>query len=133
TNPTAPEPVLILPPKPEKIIPVDNYYYPKVQNQDYLSSTFINLEGYTKGTESPVLISGVLHGFQYTEPELKISEVSKTKDGVTYKQKEYYYEILYKYPLGLKMEVPGYGVVCNEYFEDLNRYSTFRSDKYKSD
>lgn len=133
TNPTAPEPVLILPPKPEKILPVDDYYYPKVQNQDYLSATYINLDGYTKSPENSLLIKVMLRGFQYSEPELRISEVSKTKDGVTYKEKEYYYEISYKYPMGLKIEVPGAGIKCNEYFEELNRYSTFRSNKYKSD
>jgi len=133
TNPNLPEPVLTLPPKPEKYIPTDNYYYPKSVNPETLSSTYINLDGYTKSQENAVLATVMLRGFQYTEPELKINEISKTKDGVTYKEKEYYYEMNYKYPMGLKMEVPGSGVVFNEYFEDLNRYATYRSDKYKSD
>jgi hypothetical protein len=133
-HPELQEPVLVLPNKPEKSLLTDTYYYPKTQNQENLANTYINLNGYNKSIDNAVLVTAMLKGFQYTEPELKFSEISKTKDGVTTKEKEYYYELSYKHPMGLKVEVPGgQGVVFNEYFEDLNRYSVHRTQKYKTE
>lgn len=132
-NPDLQEPVLILPDKPEKYIPVDNYYYPKTLNQENLANTYLDLHGYQKGVDYAVIATAMLRGFQYTEPELKFSEVSKTKDGVTTKEKEYYYELTYRHPMGLKVDAPGQGIIFNEYFEDLNRYSSFRTQKYKTE
>jgi hypothetical protein len=131
-NPSAIQPVLTLPAKPEKITPVDNYYYPKTFNQETLAGN-INLDGYKKAPDNAVIITAMLKGFQYTEPQMKVNEVSKTKDGVAYKEKEYYYELSYRHPMGLKVEVPGQGIVLNEYFEDLNRYTVYNTQKYKSD
>jgi hypothetical protein len=132
-HPELPEPILVLPPKPEKYVPVDNYYYPKSLNQENLANTYLSLNGYTKASDFSVIATAMLKGFQYTEPELKFSEVSKTKDGVTTKEKEYYYELTYRHPMGLKVDAPGQGVIFNEYFENLNRYSSFRTQKYKTE
>jgi hypothetical protein len=134
TNPeSVAKPELILPEKPEKIIPADNNYYQKEFNTTALADSYINLQGYTKGYDNAVRIIFLLKGFQYQDPQLKFEEVSRTKDGIVVKEKEYYYQISYRHPMGLKVESPFEGIVCNEYFKELERYDVAKTQKYKSE
>ncbi|MBX9852145.1 MAG: hypothetical protein K2X86_10340 [Cytophagaceae bacterium] len=127
------KPELVLPVKPEKYVPVDNTYYPKTINTESAAVTYIKLDGYEKGRDNAAMVTVLLKGLQYTEPELKLTEKTKTKDGQQIVEREYWFEYTYKYPVGLKVEAPGSGVLCNEYFDDLNKFISAKSDKYKTE
>jgi len=124
------KPVRKILPQPYKSIPEEGSYQ-KLFDGSVLASTYLKLDGFNKSAQNAIIVTGLLKGFQYFEPEMKTSTSQVTRNGQTFNETNYYYEVKYKHPMGLKIEVPGEGVVFNEYFDKLNEYKTYTSAKSK--
>jgi hypothetical protein len=121
--------------------PIQPVYYPpskpylkevrhqKIFNAEMLSSTYLKLEGYAKGSDRPVKITVTLYGFENLEPVMKTEEStyydSKTK--TSSKVIKYYYEFSYKHPMNLKVESPAGTVLLDESFSEFAEYSIFKT------
>jgi len=127
------KPVLVLPPKPQPPVKKENVYQ-KIFDKEVLNSTYIKLDGYTKGNDNPVKITYTLYGFENTEPEVKTSQASvyNTSSKTTTQVTTYWYELKYKHPVGIKVEDPFNGIVFNEMAAKTNDYATYTSMKKES-
>jgi hypothetical protein len=101
----------------------------KLFNTDMLANSYLKLEGFEKGTESALMITTTLYGFEATEPELKQEEKSvyNSKTKQTVKVIKYWYEITYRHPINLKVETPSGEVLVDETFAAFSEYALYKS------
>jgi hypothetical protein len=107
----------------------------KVFSGKMLASTYLKLDGFTKGTDGNALkITATLYGFEHLGSELQSKSTSstnaKTKRVTT--TKTYWYRVQYKHPISIKIETPAGEVIIDETFEQFNEYSTANSPSKKN-
>jgi hypothetical protein len=113
-------PVKKLPPGPIKVTYTEEVY-PKVYDPKTLAD-MIKLEGYQKNPSDALNISITLLGFQMQQPVLKTADYKYKENNIDKVGKKYYYEIPYKHPMNLKVEVSGRVLADNP-----GQFNQFRS------
>ena len=113
------KPVLRTPPMPYKQVPSMPYRQTipmpnmrRIPDKNVLASN-LRLDGFTRNDQNAVVVTAVLHGFEGTEKAV----TTNTPIMVNGKMSDRYstrYTVSYRYPVTLKVEVPGKGVVFNE-------------------
>lgn len=77
-----------------------------------LAASYLKLEGFSNTGENPVKITTIINGFEPSTPTYKTQPTGATVNGSPTMQS--FYETTYKFPMAVKVEVPGKGVVYNE-------------------
>lgn len=98
-------------------------------NTEALANTYLKLEGYEKGDENSVLYEVTLGGLRATDPVIKSSS-TKNKDGTT--SYEFWYEVVFTYPMAVRLEIDGEEIL-NETYERFEAEGLYRSFSYKSE
>mgnify|MGYP006960966748 FL=1 len=98
-------------------------------NTEALANTYLKLEGYEKGNENSVLYEVTLGGLRATDPVIKNSSL-KNKDGTT--TYEFWYEVVYTYPMAVRLEADGEEIL-NETYEAFETEKLYQTRKFKSD
>ena len=98
-------------------------------NTQALANTYLKLEGYEKGDENSVLYEVTLGGLRATDPVIKSSS-TKNKDGTT--SYEFWYEVVFTYPMAVRLEIDGEEIL-NETYERFEAEGLYRSFSYKSE
>ncbi len=96
----------------------------KLFDKNLLASTYLKLEGFGIATNNAVKITATLYGFENLEPQLKQKEESyyDSKTSSTQKKITYWYEIQYKHPIGIKVELPSGEVLMDEIPQQFAEY-----------
>jgi len=96
----------------------------KLFDKKLLANTYLKLEGFGTATDNAVKVTATLYGFESLEPELKQKEESyyDTKSQSTQKKTTYWYEVQYKHPIGIKVELPSGEVVMDEIPQQFAEY-----------
>ncbi|MEI7597444.1 MAG: hypothetical protein WCK02_16975 [Bacteroidota bacterium] len=105
----------------------------KVFDKNMLSTTYLKLDGFNNSTENAVKITATLYGFESLEPELKQEEGSEynTQTKSTVKYINYWYQIQYKHPIGIKVELPTGEVLMDETPQEFSQYSKYKTNVSK--
>lgn len=85
----------------------------------------IKLEGLTQTTTSAVKIELIYEGFER-------SAIPQMKQSGTAPNIKYYYEVTYRHPVTLKIDVPGRGLVVNERVPGCDGFRSGRTAEYKT-
>lgn len=125
------KPQLRLPQKPLKkhVVKPD---FRKEYNTELLSSTYLKLEGYTRAEGNAVQITVTLHGFDNTEPDIKVNRKNHMSNGQSVTVETYYYSFDYRHPMTIEVEVPGKGMIYSESIADFSKYKTEKTPEYKT-
>ena len=106
----------------------------KAYDTDLLANTYVKLQGFNKAADNAVVVTVTLYGFECLEPELiTVTKSELNSTGKAYNQVNYYhYETKYKYPMSVKVEVPGKGVIYSESFTKLTEFSVAKTNSAKN-
>ena len=110
------KPVLNLPYPPQKTQPQPPLLRPVV-DKDALAGS-LNIPGYARNSQNAAIVTVTLYGFEASEPKAEQAStltLARTSTAPTYITD-------YRYPVGVKVEVPGQGVVLNETLPATNEY-----------
>lgn len=111
------KPVLNLPYPPQKTPPVPPLLRPTVDKE--ATAGGLKLPGYTRGGQGAV-VTVTLYGMEAGEPKKDESSSAYLRNATNPNNPTY--AIDYRYPVGVKVEVPGQGVVVNETIPATNEY-----------
>ena len=120
-----------MPSLPSKTVPAEGHYQ-KLFTPEVLASG-IKLEGFKNLPTNAVTITITMAGFEMLEPEPKSNISTRTENGVSSQVTQYYYLISYRHTMGVKVEVPGKGVVLDEMPAKLAEYKTAQTPGFYSD
>jgi hypothetical protein len=84
----------------------------------------IKIEGMTPSASSAVKVELIYEGFERGIPQMKQTGVAPNI--------KYYYEVTYRHPVTLKIDVPGRGLVVNERVPGCEGYRSARTAEYKT-
>lgn len=104
----------------------------KIFSADLLASTYLKLEGFTNAAENAVKITATLYGMVTEGGEVKTSQSTVLEKGTSRTVTNYWYEIKYKHPIGLKIELPDGQVLFNETLAELNEFVTYKTNSSTS-
>jgi hypothetical protein len=131
------KPYLDLPREPYKEIPPQpkpkEVHHQRVFDKNVLTSTYLKLDGFKNLPDNAVKITATLYGFENTTPELKSSVITEYDYGSksSYQVTTYWYELQYKHPIGLKVELPDGQTIMDETLEKVGKYTTVKSNSSK--
>jgi hypothetical protein len=111
------KPVLSLPYPPQKLQPVPPLLRPVVDKD--ATAGGLKVPGYTRGGQGAV-VTVTLYGMDASEPKKDESSAAYLRNATNPNNPTY--AIDYRYPVGVKVEVPGQGVVVNETIPATNEY-----------
>jgi hypothetical protein len=117
------KPVLTLPYPPQKTQPTPPLLRPVVDKNAVAGS--LRLPGYTRGTQNAATVTVTLYGMEAGEPKRDDSGTAYLTGASTPNNPTYLID--YRYPVGVKVEVPGQGVVLDETVAATNEYKQFRT------
>lgn len=117
------KPVLTLPYPPQKTTPQPPLLRPVVDKSAVAGS--LRLPGYTRGTQNAATVTVTFYGLEAGEPKRDDSGSSYLTGASTPSNPTYLTD--YRYPMGVKVEVPGQGVVLEETVPATNEYKQLRT------
>ena len=117
------KPVLNLPYPPQKGQPVAPLLRPVVDKNAVAGN--LRLPGYARGTQNAAVITVTLYGMEAGEPKRDDSGASYLSGASTPNNPTYVTD--YRYPVGVKVEVPGQGVVLDETIPATTEYKQLRT------
>lgn len=117
------KPVLTIPYPPQKTAPQPPLLRPVVDKNAVAGN--LRLPGYTRGTTNAASITVTLYGLEAGEPKRDDSGASFMSGASTPGTPTYVTD--YRYPVGVKVEVPGQGVVLEETIPATAEYKQMRS------
>ena len=117
------KPTLSLPYPPQKTAPVPPLLRP-VADKNAVAGN-LRLAGYTRGTQNAALITLTLYGMEASDPKRDDSGASYLSGASTPNNPSYVVD--YRFPVGVKVEVPGQGVVVDETVPATAEYKQYRS------
>lgn len=117
------KPVLNLPYPPQKATPAAPLLRPVVDKNAVAGN--LRLPGYTRGSQNAASITVTLYGMEANEPKRDDSGASYLTGASTPNNPTYLTD--YRYPVGVKVEVPGQGVVLDETIPATTEYKQYRS------
>ncbi len=117
------KPVLTLPYPPQKTQPQPPLLRPVVDKNAVAGN--VRLPGYTRGTQNAAMITVTLYGLEAGEPKRDDSGASFMNGSSTPGAPTYVTD--YRYPVGVKVEVPGQGVVLDETIPATTEYKQLRT------
>ena len=117
------KPTLSLPYPPQKTAPVAPLLRP-VADKNAVAGN-LRLSGYTRGTQNAALITLTLYGMEASDPKRDDSGASYLSGASTPNNPSYVVD--YRFPVGVKVEVPGQGVVVDETVPATAEYKQYRS------
>lgn len=104
----------------------------KEHNATLLANTYLKLQGYKLGNDNAVKITGTLMGFEMQGPTLVATDYNELRSGQTYKVTKYKYEILYRHPMGVKVESPTEGLLMEEMPASMSEFQKAYTAEYAS-
>lgn len=131
------KPRLNLPSYPYKNLPPEPVLkqtrHQKLFDKDMLSSTYLKLAGFKNSPENAVKITATLYGFENMEPELKTKTTTEYNSNTKSSQpiNTYWYEMQYKHPIGIKVELPDGQAIVDETLQQIGQYSIAKSNSNK--
>ncbi|MGI4762428.1 MAG: hypothetical protein ACRYF0_17085 [Janthinobacterium lividum] len=111
------KPVLNLPYPPQKTQPVPPLLRPTVDKE--ATAGGLKVPGYARGGQGAV-VTVTLYGMDASEPKKDESSAAYLRNATNPNNPTYVID--YRYPVGVKVEVPGQGVVVNETIPATNEY-----------
>jgi len=117
------KPVLTLPYPPQKGQPAPPVLRPVVDKNAVAGN--LRLPGYTRGSQNAAMITVTLYGMEAGEPKRDDSGASFLSGASTPSAPTYVTE--YRYPVGVKVEVPDQGVVLDETIPATTEYKQLRT------
>lgn len=117
------KPVLSLPAPPRKTAPAAPLLRQVVDKNAVAGN--LRLPGYTRGSQNAASITVTLYGLEANEPKRDDSGASYLTGASTPNNPTYLTD--YRYPVGVKVEVPGQGVVLDETIPATTEYKQYRS------
>ena len=117
------KPVLTLPYPPQKVQPAPPLLRPTVDKNAVAGN--LRLPGYTRGTQNAAIITVTLYGMEAGEPKRDDSGSAYLSGASTPGSPTYLTD--YRYPVGVKVEVPGQGMVVDETLPATAEYKQLRT------
>lgn len=96
----------------------------KLFDKNMLANTYLKLDGFGSATDNAVKITATLYGFENLGPELKQKEenIYNSSTKTTTKQTTYWYEVQYRHPIGIAVELPSGEVLMDEIPQQFSEY-----------
>jgi hypothetical protein len=106
--------------QPSKNIPTPPLYK-KEFDPSLLAASYLKLEGLKNAPENPIKITATISGFEALPPVMKYEQSTVSVNGSA--SQTSYYETQYKFPMAIKVEVPGKGVILNDQIQKFTQYT----------